>query len=218
MPTKKDHLLELLTNAGCPLISLFGPDDGPSDQISYSHQPQMTVEQHQQAQAIINAFDWSDAAHAAWLLLAERLLHIDEINHIQNMTTRSVVKLSVDQFNLIREEVVGVVTQVWDPANIANGAGLTSPAVTVPGVQFGDEVSVAAPYSLQGLLACASVQSAGANGTVVVRLHNATGAGVNLGSGTWKVVVYRTVARQPILMSQAKAAIVADVASGSVDS
>ncbi len=215
MPTKKDHLLQNLIEAGYPIISLYGPDDGPSESISYSYQPQMTVEQHTAAQAMINAFDWSDAAHGAWVLSLERALHIDEINNIQNMVLRAIVKLSIDQFNLGRSEVIGVVESVWDPGNIANGAGLTSPNVTVTGAQFNDEVLVTASGTLSGLIAHGYVS---ASNTVVVRLHNGTGGAVNLPSMTWRVIVRRTVARSQITMSQAKAAIVDDITQGLVDS
>jgi len=49
--------------------------------------------------------------------------------------------------------VIGVGQAVWDPANMANGSGVTSLNFTITGPQFGDEVQVAAPYTLQGITA-----------------------------------------------------------------
>ena len=63
--------------------------------------------------------------------------------------------------------------------------------VSVAGVGFGDFIVVSAPYSLQGIAAQGYVSAAG---QVTVRLHNSTGAGVNLGSGTWRVAAWRTQA------------------------
>lgn len=76
----------------------------------------------------------------------------------------------------------------WNPGTINNGSGLTSSAITVTGVAFGDFAQVAAPYDLQGLMATAYVSAAN---TVAVRLQNLTGSNVTLGSGTWKVRVAR---------------------------
>lgn len=72
----------------------------------------------------------------------------------------------------------------WTPGTLANGGGVSSSALSVPGAAFGDFVQVAAPYDLQGVLATAYVSAAN---SVVIRLHNLTGAGVSLGAGTWRV-------------------------------
>jgi hypothetical protein len=52
---------------------------------------------------------------------------------------------------------------------------------------------------------------------VKVRLHNGTGAAVNLASGSWKVVVRRHVALPPRDLGQLRTAIRARLDSGSVD-
>jgi hypothetical protein len=77
---------------------------------------------------------------------------------------------------------------VWDPASLANGAGVNSPAMTLPGVLLGDYILVVAPYDLQGLVATAYVS---ASDTIMIRLHNATGGAIDLSSGTWTVLVLR---------------------------
>ncbi|MGB4101334.1 MAG: DUF2793 domain-containing protein [Alphaproteobacteria bacterium] len=76
----------------------------------------------------------------------------------------------------------------WDPANLAAGAGVSAPAVTVTGAAFGDFVQVAAPYDLQGIT-CTGYVSAANN--VVIRLHNSTGAAIDLASGSWKLRVVK---------------------------
>lgn len=117
---------------------------------------------------------------------------------------RAIVAEAVDELNILRRTVVGVATIAWDPANMANGTGVTSPAITVIGAAFGDAVDVAAPYSLNGIIACAYVSAAN---TVVIRLHNGTGGAVNLGNGTWRVGVRRYAAMPDRTYLQAKAAI-----------
>jgi len=59
----------------------------------------------------------------------------------------------IDELNILRGQVIGVGQAVWDPANMANGSGVTSLNFTITGPQFGDEVQVAAPYTLQGITA-----------------------------------------------------------------
>jgi hypothetical protein len=78
-------------------------------------------------------------------------------------------------------------TVVWNPANIAIG-GSDSATVTVPGVRVGAlaHVRVFAPYTLSGLQADGYVS---ADDTVTITLYNNTAGAVNLGSGTWGVVV-----------------------------
>jgi hypothetical protein len=194
--TKKEHLMADLLAAGIPVISLLGPDE------------------LLQAQAMINAFDWSDAHHINWILSLARLEQLDVIDRIQNMTLRAIAKLTVDQLNLIRSDVVNEVTVQFDPNNLADAVGQTSPNITVAGAAFGDVVDVSAPYTMAGVLAFGYVSAAD---TVNVRLQNESGGAVNLANGQWKIVVRRPVARPQITMAQAKAAIVADIMAGSVD-
>lgn len=73
---------------------------------------------------------------------------------------------------------------IWDPANMADGTGLTSPDIAVTGAAFGMNVTVAAPYDLQGIIATAYVQAAD---VVKIRLQNETGGAIDLGNGTWQV-------------------------------
>lgn len=75
---------------------------------------------------------------------------------------------------------------VYDPPNLADGAGDTSAAITVTGAAFGDFVTVAAPYDLQGIVATGYVSAAN---TARIRLQNETGGAIDLASGTWRVRV-----------------------------
>ncbi len=78
-------------------------------------------------------------------------------------------------------------TAVWDPANILDGDN-ASVAVVVPGARVNtlSSVRVFAPYTLSGLGVSGYVS---ANDRVTIVLNNNTGGAVNLGSGTWAVVV-----------------------------
>lgn len=73
---------------------------------------------------------------------------------------------------------------LWNPGNLVDGAGETSPPITMTDVQFSDYVLVAAPYDLQGVICTAYVS---ATHTVRIRLQNETGGAVDLASGTWYV-------------------------------
>ncbi|MBI1274221.1 MAG: DUF2793 domain-containing protein [Alphaproteobacteria bacterium] len=76
----------------------------------------------------------------------------------------------------------------WDPANLADGAGETSAAITVTGAAFGDFAFAAAPYDLQGITCTAYVSAAD---TVRIRIQNETGGAIDLASGAWKVRVIK---------------------------
>jgi hypothetical protein len=80
-------------------------------------------------------------------------------------------------------------TFTWDPANLADGAGVTSAAVTLTGAAFGDAVLVAAPYDLQGIVCTGYVSALNA---VKVRLQNETGGAVDLANGEWRVRVLKS--------------------------
>jgi hypothetical protein len=76
----------------------------------------------------------------------------------------------------------------WDPGSLADGVGETSAGITVTGAALGDFVIVSAPYDLQGI-ACSGYVSAA--DTVNIRLQNETTGVVDLGSGTWRVLVLK---------------------------
>ncbi len=127
---------------------------------------------------------------------------------------RAIVELTVNQLNILRAQVVGIGTLVFNPPSMSNGTGTTSAAITVTGAAFGDFVDVAAPYTLAGIVATGYVSAAN---TVVIRLHNSTGAAVDLASGTWRVCVRRPVVLAPLTLLQARNAIKAEIAAGDVD-
>lgn len=81
------------------------------------------------------------------------------------------------------------VTATVNPADLADGAGETIAAISVPGAMLGDYVVVAAPYDLQDLIVTAYVQAAN---VVEIRIQNENaGANVNLASDTWKIRVIK---------------------------
>lgn len=78
-------------------------------------------------------------------------------------------------------------TGVWNPDDVADGDSVTTTITAVGAVaNVLHSVRVFAPYSLQGLIVGAYVS---ADDTVTITLHNTTGSNVNLGSGTWGVLV-----------------------------
>lgn len=128
------------------------------------------------------------------------------------ITLRTVALCAIDQFNNFRQKIIGTASPSWNPGSLANGAGITSPALTITGAAFGDFVDVACSVSLSGLLLTAYVSAAN---TVQLRLHNATGAAVNLGASgapTWNVCVRRGLAQ--ITDAAAKQALIDMANSG----
>jgi hypothetical protein len=68
-------------------------------------------------------------------------------------------------------------TYTWsDPANIANGSQIASPAVTVPGAEPGDFVAASSDTALSGLRLWGEVTAAD---TVTLYLGNTTGDAVD---------------------------------------
>lgn len=207
-----DRLAEQIASAGIPLLTVSGTPPNPT----LTFRPEATAQQQADAEAIKAAFDWTQATHDAWLRLKQHpqaQAIIDQLNE-QGMILRALVAVLLDEINLLRGAIVGVASATWDPANMANATGVTSPAVTVNGAAFGDVVEVAAPYSLAGIVATAYVSAAD---QVVVRLHNGTGGAVNLGSGQWTVIVRRPAATPLRTLVQARNAITAKLNSGEVD-
>jgi len=75
----------------------------------------------------------------------------------------------------------------WNPGAIGDGAGLTV-SQALEGAALGDAVIVYPPYDLTDVTYSAYVQSAN---TVEIRVQNESGGGVNLGNGTWKIMLIK---------------------------
>lgn len=200
--------------AVCPIVGVSVPTPGTSAGVAIQYDPSATAPQQVLAQTTLATFDWSQATHDAWVTgklrakaKAEFLDNRDDLYKL----LRALADVIKDEFNTLGK-VVGTASSVWDPANLANGSGLTSPAVTVTGAAFGDFVYVAAPYSLQGIVCTAYVSAAD---TVNVRLQNGTGGAINLASGSWKVLVWREPGTRTL--AQLRTAIENRIDSGQVD-
>lgn len=100
------------------------------------------------------------------------------------MDIASRVIFSGDTSNIIEDlSYLPPVTFTWDPGSLADGAGETSAAITVPGATLGaTAVQCIAPYDLQGITLNAWVSAADA---CMARLQNETTGTIDLASGTW---------------------------------
>jgi hypothetical protein len=145
---------------------------------------------------------------------AEAVKLVDDAEGLAKLV-RAVVLATLDEINLLREQVVGVVTFAFDPASLADGAGATKADIAVSGAAFGDAVDVLAPYSLQGIVCAGYVHAAN---TVAVRLQNETGGALNLASGTWRVAVRRHANMPQRTPAQVRNAIKAKLNDGDADS
>lgn len=77
---------------------------------------------------------------------------------------------------------------VWNPANLIDGTGETSSAITVVGAAVGDAVIVYPPYDMRDITYSGYVQAAD---TVEIRIQNESTAARDFASGTWKVKVWK---------------------------
>ena len=78
---------------------------------------------------------------------------------------------------------------IWTPGSpgaLFDANGDVSSGITVTGAAFGDYVDVAAPYSTQGCICTAWVDSAD---TIKIRVQNETTSSKTFTSGTWTVRV-----------------------------
>lgn len=209
--------LNAALSAVCPIVGVSIGNRNDKATWSYTVAEGTTAQQMADAASVFAAFDAGQAAEDTRQLLVLRAAAKATLASGKDERAkkdRNIIAMLLDEINLLRQQIVGVQTATWNPVNIANGNGLTSPAVTVSGAAFGDFVEVAAPYDLQGLTATAYVSAAN---TVQVRLENQTGGGVNLDSGSWKVVVKRLTAMPDRTMTQAKTKYEAMVDSGKLD-
>ncbi|MFC3797903.1 hypothetical protein [Cohnella sp. GCM10012308] len=78
----------------------------------------------------------------------------------------------------------------FDPPSLATGVGGVSSAIAIAGAALGDAVELYPPYDTQGVMAQASVSSAG---NIKISLYNASAGTVDLASGTWGYAVKRRV-------------------------
>jgi hypothetical protein len=213
----RERLIYALAAAGIPVdrVTITGPTSATVTYLSFATQTQIDA-----GDAILAAFDWSASAQATWETALQRAIgaRLLSLLHPEYKLLRGVVAAILDEINVIRQQLpqlIGTAQATWDPANMANATGVTSPNVTVTGAAFGDAVDVRPPYTLQGVIAFGYVSAAD---TVVVRLHNGTGAAVNLGSGSWGVAVYRYGGLPDRTLTQARTAVLAKIAAGDVDS
>lgn len=111
-------------------------------------------------------------------------LHIDTIVVVPGFHGSGLATAFISAAHLTPIEYVS--TLVWNPANLIDGAGETSPDIAVAGARLSDFALVAAPYDLQGIIATAYVQ---ASDVVKIRIQNETTGTINLASDTWQVRV-----------------------------
>ncbi len=201
--------------AAPPLLTVYSNSAGQVG-VSWSQSP--TGGQDSTASSTIAAYDLSGTGQSTDLTAVQRSQASTLVGSDPSQfgkSYRGVASVLVDEINIPRRQVVGIATSTINPPSLANGTGVTSSGVTVTGAAFGDFVSVAAPYDLQGILATAYVSAAD---TVKVRLHNGTGGAIDLASGTWTVVVWRPEVMAPRTLSQAKTAVQNAInAGGQVD-
>jgi hypothetical protein len=155
-----------------------------------------------------------DAALASAALASAKSVADTAIDGLGGYNLRALAKLIVDQLNLLRNDVVGTTTFAFDPANLADAAGLTKADITVIGAAFGDMVDVAAPYTLSGMTVTAYVHAAN---TVGIRLQNESGGALNLANGNWTVIVRRPTVLAQLTLAQAKNAYKNLIAGSDLD-
>lgn len=131
----------------------------------------------------------SGASRSGQAIYADKMEIVDNAlrDHTFSISTSILAAATPPKWNIYGNTGEGAIlyaSTTWDPASLIDAAGATSSAITVSNVEFGDTVTFAAPYDLQGITANAYVSAANA---VKIRLQNETGGTIDLASGTWKV-------------------------------
>lgn len=165
-----------------------------------------TSPQSTQANSIIVALDLSPTGQIAAATTQQRT---DASNALlaserDARAWRAIVSVLVDELNILRSQIVGVATTVFNPGVMANATGKSTTNIAITSAAFGDFVDVAAPYTLQGATATGFVATAG---QVQIRVHNGTGGSLTLASGTWNLCVRRHVVLPARTLAQAKSAV-----------
>lgn len=211
-PIRLDQAIRL---SGIPIagVTTLGPGPFASGNVRIDFL-NATPAQVSGAHEILTAFDFSPAAVSGYMQQkAVEDAQVDyDVGRPGSRIDRALAATLVDELNIIRRQVITVGSFAWDPANLADGAGLTRADIAVSGVEFRDVVIVTAPYSLQGILTQAYVHG---SGTLGVRLQNETGGAINLANGNWGYVVWRPENMNPRTNAQARNTIL-DKISGNI--
>lgn len=113
-------------------------------------------------------------------------MKIDTLKQTIDTAEQNKLEISGGQASgLLGIKAILTATATWDPGNLLDGAGTTQ-AVTVTGAALGDIALASFSLDLQDMLLTAYVNAAN---SVEVRLQNESTVGVNLASGTLRVVV-----------------------------
>lgn len=106
---------------------------------------------------------------------------------LQGMRASAYVS-AANTIKILLERPLGLLSWFvfWAPASLADGAGETSPGITMTGAQVGDAVLVYPPFELEDTLVTGYVSAAN---VVEIRLQNESGAVRNFASGLWQVGV-----------------------------
>lgn len=164
--------------------------------------------------AFFSTMDYSPGVVAAWEAQQRKDSAIAAFLNSTDRTDIIVRGLAVTLLNLSNTisgnvcPIVGAATGVWNPANMANGIGVTSPALAVVGAAIGDLVEVQPPFSPAGIIVMGFVSAAD---QVQVRLQNGTGAAVDPPSGTWGVRVRRVTTMPQYTTADLVAAVTANI-------
>lgn len=194
-----------------PIVGISVPTAGTSVGVTVAFDASATPQQRANAQAVVDAFDWSESAHNAWLagkLRAAALSAVSADTSKEYKLLRAVVSLVVSEINALLLAAVRPITSI-------TRAGTTATVTTV---------------AAHGLSSGASVLIHGAavaayNGTKTITVTGATTftyGGVNGNPATpaaGSLVYMLSAAPLPLARTQAQAvaAIQNTVNSGAVD-
>lgn len=91
--------------AVCPIEGLW--HEGPGGAYNIQFKSVATPQQQNAAHAVVNNFDWSEAAHQTWLLGQRRLAAkavFDDALDAQNQLVRALGITLLDEINILRNQ------------------------------------------------------------------------------------------------------------------
>lgn len=125
-------MLARLTETIAAVCPIHGVSGTTNTRIDY--RDEATTEQRTAAQAALAAFDWSQAAHDAWLLAKHRSAAVAALNASRDeaiMASRAVTLAALDEINSLRAWLVSFKAAVAASSTLAN---LKTQVAALPGM------------------------------------------------------------------------------------
>lgn len=114
--------LDAAVKAACPILGVSVGTQGDSSSVRINFDPSATTQQRTDAQAAVDAFDWSDPAQVSYENLQSRTQAVTLLSDPQPSpkVLRAVLLLTLDEINLLRQRDADRAADVAAATSLAN--------------------------------------------------------------------------------------------------